>query len=1162
MVFAGDLTATADRNSVVTEIDKLVASTSNVKVYDEQTKTATIKNPTGTTILANIKLLTPLNNLVGLGYQKVAEFEIDSKVSYTDFLKQMYFFDVKNKNAGIRRGFDLKKEVIKQVEEPMYELVDTGKLDNNGDKLFDNKIVSSKFVGVTSYELLTEKNFGVEKQVVSMWVQIDKAETVEWIPELYGAIVNEWATWTSALDTNLIAYYKLDETSGVLIDWVGKDNNLNNTNVDYNQTGLINTSYLYDGSDKSTREDSLGLTSTGLKSVSMWIKLNSITLEEYGFVAGLGYVGTTANTGWFLYTPPKAGGQVLALGTNGNHTNVIAKLSDLGTTNWHHIVFDYNGTASKAYLDGVYNSTLVFNSAWIQYFYLGSPIGGTSNFYIDEVGVWNRVLTPTEVTQLYNSGAGIAYGAYPPQSRITWNVYKSATTTHISDVNIDCNNNSMDATLQDSPFSSAYVDVNTSVLCSFSAVGYDLNSNYAVTVDSNKTVTVYLNENPPPVRITWNVFRNGSSSHLTGFSADCNVNAMDLTTQNSPYSSAYVNSGTSFSCNFTRTGYDANNAYTGVVDANKTLTVYLIDSTAPSVGQTYQTGFNLYSTTYITGTGNIYATASDAGSGLASCSYTQNGSSWLSADVNATHCYKNGLTIVNAQTYQFNFKATDVAGNDSNGTKIATLFTGDTLAPVTTVVLTDYNNSPYKFIHATCIDAGSGCKSITFEFDNNGTKFLTAGATKDLNFYGLGYHSLKVYSTDNLDTNEVTQTIDLNMPVKLTIKYPKNIATLAQLTEKWTLLTAGAITLSLTDLTSDYNIYVPNGSLTTFYISDVNGNYTQNIYTRTYYNDSNTGYDTLQPYLYAVATSLATVINTIDSTTLNPVPNITIKIYGNLAGIGNTLIGQGTTDSKGQMLQLFIIGQTYQFEIYKNGNLLRTDIIIASSSSVDIKIPSSTTQHTNFDYYLVNISNTPVRGKLLTSDYNFWQIITLLNSGTDTTTITSIWVWVENEDRDFNFYSSSVAPTGLSTSNHVDMNALAKTINAISYDGNYFIYVNTRVVTSDGNVIVRTVKFGLPNTYSITEGFGNGLKATFGCPVNPDPLFPCGPMLLAALFLALIGTIGLASLTGYASMESMAIVFLAFLGIFAYLTWVPALLYGLMIILTVVLGIAMGGNRV
>jgi len=1078
MVFAGDLTATADRNSVVTEIDKLVASTSNVKVYDEQTKTATIKNPTGTTILANIKLLTPLNNLVGLGYQKVAEFEIDSKVSYTDFLKQMYFFDVKNKNAGIRRGFDLKKEVIKQVEEPMYELVDTGKLDNNGDKLFDNKIVSSKFVGVTSYELLTEKNFGVEKQVVSMWVQIDKAETVEWIPELYGAIVNEWATWTSALDTNLIAYYKLDETSGVLIDWVGKDNNLNNTNVDYNQTGLINTSYLYDGSDKSTREDSLGLTSTGLKSVSMWIKLNSITLEEYGFVAGLCYVGTTANTGWFLYTPPKAGGQVLALGTNGNHTNVIAKLSDLGTTNWHHIVFDYNGTASKAYLDGVYNSTLVFNSAWIQYFYLGSPIGGTSNFYIDEVGVWNRVLTPTEVTQLYNSGAGIAYGAYPPQSRITWNVYKSATTTHISDVNIDCNNNSMDATLQDSPFSSAY-----------------------------------------------------------------------------------VNSGTSFSCNFTRTGYDANNAYTGVVDANKTLTVYLIDS-APSVGQTYQTGFNLYSTTYITGTGNIYATASDAGSGLASCSYTQNGSSWLSADVNATHCYKNGLTIVNAQTYQFNFKATDVAGNDSNGTKIATLFTGDTLAPVTTVVLTDYNNSPYKFIHATCIDAGSGCKSITFEFDNNGTKFLTAGATKDLNFYGLGYHSLKVYSTDNLDTNEVTQTIDLNMPVKLTIKYPKNIATLAQLTEKWTLLTAGAITLSLTDLTSDYNIYVPNGSLTTFYISDVNGNYTQNIYTRTYYNDSNTGYDTLQPYLYAVATSLATVINTIDSTTLNPVPNITIKIYGNLAGIGNTLIGQGTTDSKGQMLQLFIIGQTYQFEIYKNGNLLRTDIIIASSSSVDIKIPSSTTQHTNFDYYLVNISNTPVRGKLLTSDYNFWQIITLLNSGTDTTTITSIWVWVENEDRDFNFYSSSVAPTGLSTSNHVDMNALAKTINAISYDGNYFIYVNTRVVTSDGNVIVRTVKFGLPNTYSITEGFGNGLKATFGCPVNPDPLFPCGPMLLAALFLALIGTIGLASLTGYASMESMAIVFLAFLGIFAYLTWVPALLYGLMIILTVVLGIAMGGNRV
>ena len=623
---------------------------------------------------------------------------------------------------------------------------------------------------------------------------------------------------------------------------------------------------------------------------------------------------------------------------------------------------------------------------------------------------------------------------------------------------------------------------------------------------------------------------------------------------------------TSFDCNFSRTGYDSNTGFKGVVDSNKTLTIYLTDSNAPSVGQTTLTGsgFTVYST-YFKGTGKIIGgTATDSGSDIntSSCfvQYFDAGQ-WWSGTWDTNHCESDPFTAADTTVYTMNTRVSDNAGNLGTGTATAA-YTGDSTAPVTTVTITDYNNSPYKFIQATCADAGSGCKSITFEFDNNGTKFLTLGATKDLNFFGLGFKTLKVYSTDNLDTNEVAQSFDLNMPVLLTIKYPKNIATLNQITEKWILRSTGAVTLNLTDLTTDYNVYINPGTLTTFYIGDVNGNYTENIYTRTYYNDSNTGYDTLQPYLYAVATSLATVINTIDSTTLNPVPNITIKIYGNLPGIGNTLIGQGTTDTKGQMLQLFIVGQTYQFEIYQNGSLLRTDTIIAASSSVDIKIPSSIPMQPTFNYYLVNITNTPTRGKLLTSDYNFWQTVTITNSGTDTTTITSILVWVQNEDKDFNFYSSSVAPTGTSTTNHVDMNSIAKTINGIKYDGNAFIYVNTRVVTSDGNIITRTVKFGLPNAYSITEGFGKGLKATFGCPVTSDPIFPCGPMLLAALFISLIGTIGLASMTGYASMESMAIVFLAFLGIFAYLTWIPALLYGLMIFLTVVLGVAMGGNRV
>ena len=39
-------------------------------------------------------------------------------------------------------------------------------------------------------------------------------------------------------------------------------------------------------------------------------------------------------------------------------------------------------------------------------------LGGVTlpwNGSIDEMGVWNRILTPTEIGQLYNSGNGLAY---------------------------------------------------------------------------------------------------------------------------------------------------------------------------------------------------------------------------------------------------------------------------------------------------------------------------------------------------------------------------------------------------------------------------------------------------------------------------------------------------------------------------------------------------------------------------------------------------------------------------------------------------------------------------------------------------------------------------------------------------------------------------------
>ena len=250
-------------------------------------------------------------------------------------------------------------------------------------------------------------------------------------------------------------------------------------------------------------------------------------------------------------------------------------------------------------------------------------------------------------------------------------------------------------------------------------------------------------------------------------------------------------------------------------------------------------------------------------------------------------------------------------------------------APTTTAIATRVSdtNNLYTLTFTCTANSPQTCQDLNYT--TNGTTWTNVSYTtpstseiKDINIQLLGAITLQYKSNDGNSNIETIKTLDINAPVLLTIKYPKNIATLVQLSEKWILRSTGAVTLNLTDLTTDYNVYVLPGTLTTFYIGDVNGNYTENTFTRTYYNDSNTGYDTLQPYLYAINTSLATTINVLNKNTLAPLKGYTIKFYGNLPGIGNTLIGQGTTDDKGQILQLFTASQAYVWEVHDPSNTL------------------------------------------------------------------------------------------------------------------------------------------------------------------------------------------------------------------------------------------------
>jgi len=445
----------------------------------------------------------------------------------------------------------------------------------------------------------------------------------------------------AALDTqNLTAWYKFDETSGtVAIDSKGYDQNGSNSNISVNNVGKIGQGYVTQTTNAAVTLPAGTLPLGGaVWTITGWIK----TTAAEPYMAWNGNNGTRDGFALFAFS------HHLRCGATGISPDSTITTIDIDDNAWHFFACTYSTNSMIAYLDGEKGNDAAVgtnNIANSNHYLLNNlNLNATAGPLYDEISIWTVKLSNADINLLYNSGTGVTY-------------------------------------------------------CP------DLNAFY-----TNCGIIT-------PKKIDFNVYRLGTTSHLTDINMDCNVNSLDLTGQTSPFSSTYDINKT-VSCQFIRVGYDTNTQVI-VYDSNKTLVIYLKDSNAPVVGQTTITGFTTYGF-FINKDGNINATASDLGSDINSlgCWYTDNnGSTWAQADHNATHCYKNGLSITD-KNYIFNFKA---YANDGNvGTGTATIsYVGDTNKPVTTFVSVQVPNTLDQNITFTCVDLKSGCKKMYYNIDSN-----------------------------------------------------------------------------------------------------------------------------------------------------------------------------------------------------------------------------------------------------------------------------------------------------------------------------------------------------------------------------------------------------------------------------------------------------------
>ncbi|MGC9603548.1 MAG: LamG-like jellyroll fold domain-containing protein [Minisyncoccia bacterium] len=224
-------------------------------------------------------------------------------------------------------------------------------------------------------------------------------------------IVNSLGQITSKFDTGLVGYWHLDEgTSTKAYDASG-----------FSNTGTLNTPYStwYSGSDCKiggclhlsdatnyvSIPNSSGLNIGGTAiTVMAWANFDNFTNPSQTLVTKESYASSTSNSGYLLRFSSARPGFVIE---NNQVYSVYSPTSILPGI-WYHVAGVYDGTVIRVYVNGTqtaitsYTGVIGQNS---QSVYIGQQgwAPGKVNGYLDEIRVYNRALSATEISDIYNS---------------------------------------------------------------------------------------------------------------------------------------------------------------------------------------------------------------------------------------------------------------------------------------------------------------------------------------------------------------------------------------------------------------------------------------------------------------------------------------------------------------------------------------------------------------------------------------------------------------------------------------------------------------------------------------------------------------------------------------------------------------------------------------
>lgn len=209
-----------------------------------------------------------------------------------------------------------------------------------------------------------------------------------------------------SLLTDLVAYWKMDEASGTRIDSHGSIDLTDNNTVG-SATGKINNAADFEKDNtESLTSSAAGALFSGVTAFTINLWVNAESLVDFQGILG----SQNSNTWSLIYRD----GTRLRWNVAGTDQDYSYSLS---TSAWVMITvgFDDAGNQTFVSVNGAAKTTSSNTgtpSTTATLFAIGFNTGTGTLYWdglVDEVGFWSRVLTDDEISQLYNSGNGLAY---------------------------------------------------------------------------------------------------------------------------------------------------------------------------------------------------------------------------------------------------------------------------------------------------------------------------------------------------------------------------------------------------------------------------------------------------------------------------------------------------------------------------------------------------------------------------------------------------------------------------------------------------------------------------------------------------------------------------------------------------------------------------------